>query len=198
MKKFLLILSLATGFAACKSKDSESPKLALDGMFNAMKSGDLDAIKKFITKSDVAMLEAGEQLISSVDPTAVRKLKTRISDEFREKVKYVTYTLKNEKIDGDQATVEAEITENPHDGQGTGKTSSHTFELVKEDGAWKIAITKPGNEMFNSMKGNMGPRNKGLEGGLEKLQNMPPDSLKILLEKGMQALDSLDKSQKKD
>ena len=198
MKRFILILSLATGFAACSSTDKNSPKVALDGMFNAMKTGDLDSIKKFITKSDVAMLEAGEKLINSVDPEAVRKLKTRMSDEFREKVKYVSYTLKDEKIDGDQATVEAVITENPVDGQGAAKTSSHTFQLVKEDGTWKLALTKPGNEMFNSMKGNMGPRDKDLEDGLEKLQNMPPDSLKKLVDKGMQVLDSLDKSHKKD
>ena len=198
MKRFLLLLSLSTAIASCNSADSSSPKVALDGMFNAMKNGDLDAIKKFITKSDVNMLETGEKLINSIDPEAVRKLKTRMSDEFREKVKYVSYSLKNEKIDGDQATVEAVITENTPDGQGAAKTGSHTFELVKEDGTWKIALTKPGNEMFNSMKGDLGPRNKGLEDGLEKLQNMPPDSLKKLLNKGMQVLDSLDKSHKKD
>jgi len=191
MKKLVLILSIMTGFAACSSTDSNSPTAVLDGMFTAMKSGNMDDIKKFITKSDVNMLETGEKLLNSVDPEAVKKMKTKMSEEFKEKSKTVSYTLKNEKIDGDNATVEAEVTEN-------GKTSSHKFDLVKEDGAWKIAITKPGNEMFNSMKGNMGPDNKDLEEGLEKLKNMPPDSLKMLLNKGMQVWDSLDKANKKD
>jgi hypothetical protein len=191
MKKLVLILYVMTAFAACKSSDSSSPTTVLDGMFTAMKNGNMDDMKKFITKSDVNLIETGEKLINSADPETLDKMKTKMSGEFKEKAKSVSYTLKNEKIDGDNATVEAEVTEN-------GKTSSHKFDLVKEDGAWKIAITKPGNEMFNSMKGNMGADNKDLQEGLERLKNMPPDSLKMLLNKGMQAWDSLDKADKKD
>ena len=64
---------------------------------------------------------------------------------------------------------------------------------MKEDNTWKIALTKPGNEMFNSMKGNMGSRKGDLKDGLEKLQKMNPDSLKMMIKKGLQALDSMQK-----
>lgn len=187
MKKIILLLAVATTLAACSSSDSGSPKAALDGMFTAMKGGNMEDIKKFITKADVSLLESLEKLGNSIDPEAVKKVKSRMSEEFQKKVKDVTYTLKNEKVDGDKATVEAEITEN-------GKTESHNFELVKEDGAWKIALTKSGDGMFNSMKGDMGPDREDFEKGIERLNSMDKDSLKMLMDKGIQALDSMKKA----
>jgi hypothetical protein len=37
----------------------------------------------------------------------------------------------------------------------------------------------------------MGPDSKDLEKGLEKLKNMDPDSLKMLMNKGLQMMDSM-------
>jgi len=188
MKKIIVLLCLAAGFAACNGKtDQASPTAAVDAMFTAMKNGNMDDIKKFITKNDVAMIESAEKLMNSIDPEAIKKMKTKMGDEFKAKVKDVKYTLKNEKVDGDKATVDAEVTEE-------GKVNTHTFNLVKEEGAWKISLMNSGGDnMFNSMKGNMGPDNKDMEKGLEKLKQMNPDSLKMLMQKGMQALDSLSK-----
>ena len=188
MKKIIVLLCLAAAFAACNSKTDQgaSPTAAIDAMFTAMKNGNMDDIKKFITKQDVAFLESAEKFMASVDPEAIKKMKTKMGDEFKDKVKDVKYTLKNEKIDGDKATVDAEVTEE-------GKLNTHTFNLVKEDGAWKISLINSGDGMFNSMKGNMGPDSKDMEKGLEKLKQMNPDSLKMLMQKGMQALDSMSK-----
>ena len=189
MKKIFFVFCIITGFAGCKN-ESASPTASIDGMFAAMKSGNIDSMKKFITKSDAGMMEAAEKFLTTVNPEAIEKIKEKIITEFKKKAGTIQYKLKNEKIDGDNATVEAEVTDD-------GKTTSHTFELVKEDGAWKIALTKPGNDMFNSMKGNMGAEKPDLKTGLEKLQSMDKDSLKMLLNKGVQALDSLDAGTKK-
>ncbi len=188
MKKIILALCLVAGFAACNTKtDQGTPTGAIDAMFTAMKNGNMDDIKKFITKQDVAMIEAAEKLMSSIDSGAIQKMKTKMADQFKEKVKDVKYTLKNEKVDGDKATVDAEVTEE-------GKVNTHTFNLVKEDGSWKISLMGSGGDgMFNSMKGNMGADHKDMEEGLEKLKQMNPDSLKMLMNKGMQALDSMSK-----
>lgn len=189
MKKIIVMLCLAAGFAACNGKTDQasSPTASIDAMFTAMKNGNMDDIKKFITKNDIAMIESAEKLMNSIDSGAIQKMKTKMGDEFKAKVKDVKYTLKNEKIDGDKATVDAEVTEE-------GKVNTHTFNLVKEDGDWKISLMNSGgNGMFNSMKGNMGPDNNDMQKGLEKLQKMDPDSLKMLMNKGMQALDSLSK-----
>lgn len=193
MKKVILMLCLAIGFAACNSKtDQGSPTAAIDAMFTAMKNGNMDDIKKFITKRDVEMLESAEKLMNSIDSGAIQKIKTKMGDEFKNKVKDVKYTLTNEKIDGDKATVDAEVT-------SEGKVDKHTFNLLKEDGTWKIALMNGGGDnMFNSMKGNMGPDTKDLEEGLERLQKMNPDSLKMRLKKGLQALDSLGEKMKEE
>jgi len=188
MKKIIFILAIATGLAACNSNDAgpstSSPTATIDGMFNAMKNGQIDDFKKFITKNDAAMIEEGMRLANSIDSNLVKKAKETMADEFKEKVKNVSYKLKNEKIDGDNATVDAEVTEN-------GKTETHAFNLVKEDGAWKIALSKSGDGMFNSMKGDRGPGEPDLKEAMEKLNKMDKDTLKMLMEKASQVLDSI-------
>jgi hypothetical protein len=129
--------------------------------------------------------------MASIDPEAVTRIKEKISTEFKDKVKDVKYSLKNEKIDGDKATVDAEVTEN-------GKTSTHNFNLVKEEGAWKVALSKSGDGMFNSMKGDMGAEMNDANEALERLKQMDPDSLKMLMNKGLEALDSLSKKKKEN
>jgi hypothetical protein len=192
MKRILFALVLIISFAACQ-ETAVPPTVVLDDMFAAMKSGNIEEMKKHITKSDVAMLETAEKFITAVDPESVKKIKDRMTEELKEKATQIQYQLKNEKIDGDHATVEAEITVKDTTAQSGEKISRQTFELVKEDNSWKIALTKPGNEMFNSMKGNMGAQKGDLKDGLEKLKKMDPDTLKMLINKGLQALDSIKK-----
>lgn len=185
---------MLAGIAACNTHaDMTSPTATIDAMFTAMKNGNMDDIKKFITKKDVQFLESAEKFMNSIDPDAITKMKAKMGEEFKAKVKDVKYTLKNEKIDGDKATVDAEIIENE-------KKDTHTFNLVKEDGAWKMSLLNSGDGMFNSMKGDMGRGSQDLEKGLEKLKNMNPDSLKMLMEKmqkGMENLDSLKNAMEK-
>lgn len=189
MKNLLFVFCLAGTLAGCSS-ESATPTATIDSMFAAMKNGSIDSMKKYITKSDAAMMEAAEKILTAVNPDAVKKIKEKIISGIRENTGKVQYKLKSQKIDGDNATVEAEVT---HE----GKTTAHTFELVKEDGAWKIALSKPGNDMFNSMKGNLGTEKSDLKTGFEKLEKMDKDTLKMLLNKGVQALDSLDAKTKK-
>lgn len=193
MKKIIVLLCMAAGFAACNEKnDQGSPTAAIDAMFTAMKSGNMEDIKKFITKKDIALMESLEKMANSIDSGAILKMKTKMGDRFKDKVKDIKYTLKNEKIDGDKATVDAEVT-------GEGKVNTHTFNLVKEDGDWKISLMSPGGDgMFNSMKGNMGTDQRDMEKGIERLQKMDPDSLRMLMKKGLKVMDSLsDKMEEK-
>jgi len=196
MKKIITAICLAATLAACRPEPATAPTAVLDGMFTAMKNGQVDSMKKYITSQDIAMLEAAEKFMTGIDPGAMKTIRERITGEIRENAKNYEYHLKNEKINGDRATVEAEIVSKIPDSTGSIKKTSHTFELVKENDAWKIALSKPGNEMFNSMKGNMGSREPDLKEGLEKLQKMDRDTLKLMLEKAKQALDSIDRIKK--
>lgn len=188
MKRILFALIMAATFAACNHHDaspsSSSPSASIDGLFTAMKNGNIEDFKKFITRQDAALLEEGMKLVNSLDSNFLKKAQETMASEFREKVKNVTYKLKNEKIDGDNATVDAEVTD-------SSKTETHTFNLVKEDGNWKISLSKSGDGMFNSMKGNMGPKEPDMKEGLEKLQKMDKDSLKMLMDKANKFLDTL-------
>jgi hypothetical protein len=98
MKKFFFAFCLVAGFAACNTADKGSPSATIDGMFTAMKSGNIEEMKKFITKTDIAILEAGEKLMASIDPEAVTRIKEKISTEFKDKVKDVKYSLKMKKL----------------------------------------------------------------------------------------------------
>ena len=184
MKNILFALCMAACFAGC-SNESATPTATIDGMLAAMKMESIDSMKKYITRSDAAMIEAAEKILTAVNPGAVSKIKEKIITEMKTAAGGIQYKLKSQKINGDNATVEADVT---HE----GKTTAHTFELVKEDGAWKIALSKPGNDIFNSMKGNLGNEKPDLRTGLEKLEKMDKDTLKMILDKGAQALDSLD------
>jgi hypothetical protein len=192
MKRLIPALLLLISFAGCKNEPANPPTATLDGMFTAMKNGNIEEMKKFITKTDVAMLDAAEKFLTATDPESVPKIKAKMIEKMKEGAVNVQYSLKNEKIDGDHATVEAEIVTKDTAALDGKKITKQTFELVKEDNTWKIALTKPGNEMFNSMKGNMGKRDGNMKDGLEKLQKMDPDTLKMMIKKGLQALDSMD------
>lgn len=175
MKKIILAICLSTGFASCNIKETGAPSETVNSMFNAMKQGNIEEMKKHITKADVNMLEGMENMMKNVNPEALTTIKEKVIKEMKEKVKDINYRLKNEKIDGNNATVEAEVVAN-------GKTTSHNLVLVKENGDWKISLGNPGNEMFNSMKGNLGAAKKDLDDALEKIKSIPPDSLKVIMD----------------
>ena len=196
MNKIFSLLLLVTCFLISCKQPATPPTQVLDSMFTTMKKGDIQGMKKFITKSDVAMLETAEKFMTKIDPEGIEKLKTGMTEEIKERSKHIDYNFVNEKIDGDHATVEAEIIDNSPSDSIKQKKTTQTFELVKEDNTWKIALMKPGNQMFNSMKGNMGKKNKSLKDGIEKLKQMDPDSLKMLINKGIQLMDSLKNSNK--
>lgn len=195
MKYVSIILCSLLFFSACK-QPANPPAEVINNMFTAMKSGNFEDMKKQVTKQDVALLEAAEKLLTRIDPAGVEKIKTRITEELKANAGSMQYNILQEHIDGNTATVEVEISAPDSLGSNTRKTSTQTFELVKEDNSWKIALSKPGNQMFNSMKGNMGAQKADLKDGLQKLQQMDADSLKMLIGKGLRALDSANRKKK--
>ncbi|HEX2682544.1 MAG TPA: hypothetical protein VHL77_01350, partial [Ferruginibacter sp.] len=96
MKKIVLALSLATCLFSCK-EPAQPPTAVLDGMFNAMKQGDIEGMKKYISKNDLAMLDAAEKIMTSVDPEGIKKIKTRVIEGFKEKAKDISYSFKEPK-----------------------------------------------------------------------------------------------------
>src|SRR5690349_13810015 len=133
MKQMLSAFLLAIVLFSCKSGPSGSPKATVSSFINAAREGNLAEVKKYISKSDVSMLDIGETLLAKLDPEASKGMKDKMMKEFKEKTKDAKVEIKDEKTDGDNATVNVQFTNN-------GKTETHPFSLVREEGQWKISL----------------------------------------------------------
>ncbi|MBL0146857.1 MAG: DUF4878 domain-containing protein [Chitinophagaceae bacterium] len=169
MKKILSVLALSIVLFSCKT-NSSGPSGAVNAFLDAMKKGDVTSIKKFVTKSDIQMLEMAESIAKTFgnEKDATDKLK----NEFIEKSKDVSFTVKDEKIEGDKASVNVDVKEKD-------KTTTQTFKLVKEDGVWKISLLSTGMNMAGKEGVNLDNVNisDSLQKGLDKLNNLKLDSL---------------------
>lgn len=113
----------APSTAAATSDAAGSPTAVFKAFYEASKNGDEEAFKKTVSKDTLAMLEEG----------AKEKKKT-LSQALKESdVPPTMPELRNEKIDGDKATIEAK----------DARTDTwETFKFIKEDGRWKVVIDR--------------------------------------------------------
>lgn len=131
MKKIVVLLTVSIILFSCNNSDTSSPTNAINTFLGAMKKGDQTAFKSMLTKKDVEVMEVAEKIAKSmgISDETTKQLK----DEYILKAKSATYTIKSEKIEGDKATVDVEI-------KDADKTDTQQFNLVKENGAWKISL----------------------------------------------------------
>lgn len=108
---------------AATSDPSNSPTAAFKAFYEASKSGDEEAFKKTVSKDTLSMLEEG-----------AKEKKKSLAQLLKESdVPQTMPETRNEKIDGDKATLEVK----------DDKTDTwDTFKFVKEDGKWKVVIDK--------------------------------------------------------
>ena len=103
--------------------DYSTPTAALTTFYNATKSGDVDGVKRSMSRKSLEFIEK-----------SAAKDKKTVDDALKEMVKDATtpnaLETRNEQIDGDKATVEAKDDK-------TDKWEKIPF--VRENGQWKIA-----------------------------------------------------------
>ncbi len=185
MKKLLVALFAfsAIYMSSCNSGSGGDPKAVLTSFFDAMAKKDIATARKLATKDSKAMFDIMEMGMKMQDNTMEDKTKDQFDKgkmEFGEA-----------KIDGDKATVSVKEIK-------TGNAIN--FILKKEDGSWKVAM-----DMASLMSMGAEKMNDGMDGEdmdkmneqMEKFKNMSPDSLKMMMDKGMEALDSLKKAMDK-
>lgn len=103
----------------------DSPTATLNTFIEAIKKKDGDTIKKCLSKSSLKALEDNaKEANMTVDQMIIEG-----DDMSKEK----TPTFRNEKIEGDSATLEVEDEKSK---------KWDTIPFVKEDGNWKIAFDK--------------------------------------------------------
>jgi hypothetical protein len=121
---FCLIISAAT--AACK-KDSSSPTATLQVFYQSFKQKDVEAYKKTVSKESLQVLEnragAEEKTLDEYIRREMNKPGVKLPDKLE---------TRNEKIEGDHATVELKNVEG----------GWNTVPFVKEDGQWKVSVDK--------------------------------------------------------
>jgi hypothetical protein len=182
MKRLLVVaFALSTLYiGSCKSSGGD-PKAVLTGFFDAMAKKDIAAARKLATADSKAMFDLMEMGMKMKDNT--------VEDKTDEQFNKSKMEIGEAKIDGDKATVNV---------KDKKSGESINFILKKEAGEWKVAMD------MNTMMG-MGAekmKEKGLneeqmgnmKEEMEKFKNMSADSLKMMMDKGIQAMDSLKKA----
>jgi hypothetical protein len=184
MKKILLFVAIALAFTACNT-GGLSPKATVDALFTAMKNGNYDEMKKYITKADISNIEFAEQALAKLNPDAAKQMREKAIAEFKDRATKTTYTLTNEKIDGDKASVTADINEN-------GEKKSQNFDLLKEDGAWKVSFSSSAFSKEDKAKMDEAMKNMNMDSIMGKvkegLKNVNVDSLMDKAKEGMDKL----------
>ena len=179
MKKLLVA---AFAFAAvcmsgCNSSGGD-PKAVLSSFFDAMAKKDIPAARKLATADSKAMFDMMEMGMKMQGNTA--------DDGLSEKYDKTKMQMGDAKIDGDRATVNVKETKGGE---------SLDFVLKKESGSWKVAMDM--NTLMGmgadkmKEKGMSDDDMKKMQSQMDKFKNMSPDSIKMMMNKGMQALDSL-------
>jgi hypothetical protein len=180
MKKLLaILLAFSTLYiSSCNSSGGGDPKAVLTSFFDAMAKKDIAAARKLATTDSKSMFDLMEMGMKMKDNTMEDK-----ADEQFDKTKM---EMGEAKIDGDRATVNVKEKKNGE---------SVNFVLKKEGGQWKVAMDMATMMSMGAEKmkeQGMNDEQMGdMKAEMEKFKNMNPDSLKEMMNKGMQALDSL-------
>ena|ERR1043165_3165271 len=136
LKTSIVILVIACAVGGCKL-NSSSPTSTFKAFYEAQKKKDVPAMKKTLSKGSLAMIEKGaKEQNKTVDQALTEGLEKPggSTDKMPES--------RNEKIDGDNATLEVQNEE-------TKKWDKVYF--VKEEGDWKLALDKTVEELMKSI-----------------------------------------------
>jgi hypothetical protein len=184
MKKVLVVLfAISTLYlGGCKSEAGD-PKTVLTGFFDAMAKKDIAAARKLATADSKSMLDLMEMGMKMKDNT--------MDDKTNQQFDKSKMEMSEAKIEGDRATVQVKEIKSGE---------SIDFVLKKEDGSWKVAMDMATmmNMGAEKMKEEMNDEQMGnMKAEMEKFKNMSADSLKMMMDKGVQAMDSLKKAMDK-
>jgi hypothetical protein len=179
MKKLLVVLFAfsALYISSCKSGGGD-PKAVLTGFFDAMAKKDIPAARKLATADSKGMFDLMEMGMKMKDNTT--------EDKTSEQFDKTKIEMGEAKIEGDRATVNVKE-------KKSGEAVD--FVLKKEGGEWKVAMDMAtmmsmGAEKMKE-KGMNDEQMGDLNEKMDKFKNMSADSLKMMMDKGMKALDSL-------
>ena len=118
-------LSLLTVAFTSACNKSLSPTDTLKAYYDAAKKKDIDTVKKYLSSASL-------QKMGDIAKAQGKTLDQMFQEGANRDVQMPTPEFSNEKIDGDNATVDIKAPNQP----------TITMQMVKEDGIWKLAIDK--------------------------------------------------------
>jgi hypothetical protein len=124
----LALALIVAASAACSLLKSPTPTDTFKAFFEASKKKDVPGMKKALSKGTLNMFET----LAKLQNKSVDDMLKEIDKDDKNKDEKMPET-RNEKIDGDTATLEVK-------NEKTGKWD--TLPFVKEDKEWKIALDK--------------------------------------------------------
>jgi hypothetical protein len=111
------------------TSSGSTPTEAFEAYYEAIKAKDVNGVKKLFSKSMLTMMEEqAKRSNKTADDIMAEGLKQASAD-----VPETMPETRNEKIDGDTATLEI---------KDEKKDKWETIHFVKEDGEWKLALDK--------------------------------------------------------
>ena len=126
MTLFAVALIVLALIAMACNKAGSSPSATAKAYYEASKSSDIKTMKSLMSKNTLDMLD---KLAKAQNKSVDDMLKA----SHAAMPPPATFDTRNEKIDGDNATLEVN-----QDGKGNWQT----VNFVKEDGQWKLASPK--------------------------------------------------------
>ena len=119
----------ATSSTPTTSSSGSGPTEVFQAYYEAIKAKDVNAVKSVFSKSMLTMMEdQAKRSNKSLDAVLAEGL-----DHAREDIPEAMPETRNEKIDGDAATLEV---------RDEKKDKWETIHFTKEDGEWKLSLDK--------------------------------------------------------
>ncbi len=167
MKKILLaFLMISTlSYIGCKPGGGGDPKSVLSQFFESLSKNDMEAARKLATKDS-------KQMLDMIDMGMKMGKDKKDADKFDKS----SMEIGDAKIDGNKAVIPVKEIK-------SGELLN--YNLIKEDGSWKVAFDKASVMSMGMEKMN----EKGID-PMEEMKNMDMDSLKEGMRKGIEMLDT--------
>jgi len=160
---------------SCNSGSGSDPKAVLSDFFDAMAKKDIPAVRKLATAESKVSLDQLE---------AALKMQDTLEDKTKELYDKSKLVFGEPKIEGDKATINVKESKNGN---------AITYTLKKEAGSWKVALDldslmSMGEDAIEE-SGMTEEEKAQMEAEMEKFRNMSPDSVKMMMEQGKEAMD---------
>ena len=122
---FLIVLSLIFTLSVHSESTKKTPSQVITAFVDAAKHGQIKESKKYVSKDILDAFDHGAFSYYGSYGGFIT--------DYANKTKYVQLLSNTQKIKGQSATIDANVTNN------YGEKEKTTFYLIKEDGNWKIA-----------------------------------------------------------